>query len=117
MELKEFDDLINLGRVQRTVKVGKHEISLCTLNSVEYAEAMARTSGTGGPLDSDRLESMQREMVIASIRAIDGKELSLKDKSELISKGQLALSNMLYSEYMGMVDEQGKVLEDAKKNS
>lgn len=117
MDLKEFDDLINLGRVSRTVSLGKHSIVLDTLNSGEYADAMSRVPQGGSVLDSDKLEAMQREIVSAAIRTIDGKELSSEDKTSIVSKGQLALSNLLYSEYVSMIEEQGKILEDAKKNS
>jgi hypothetical protein len=117
MDLKDFDDLVNLGRVQHSVKLLNREIVLCTLNSTEYADAMTRVPQGGSALDSDRLEAMQREIVAAAIRTIDGKELSQSDKITLVSKGQLALSNLLYSEYVSMIDEQGKILEDARKNS
>lgn len=116
MELKEFDDLINLGRVTRAVKLLSHEIILGTLNSKEYALAMSRVSASG-QTDGDRLESTQREVVIAAIRTIDGKELSYQDKHNIVSAGQLALSNLLYIEYISLVGEQSKVIDDAKKNS
>jgi hypothetical protein len=117
MDLKDFDDLINLGRVTRTVKLMSRNIVLGTLNSGEYADAMSRVPQNGTALDSDRLEGMQREIVAAAIRTIDGKELSQEDKISLVSRGQLALSNLLYTEYISMVDEQGRIIEDAKKNS
>lgn len=116
MELKEFDDLINLGRVTKAVKLLSHEIILGTLNSKEYALAMSRVSASG-QTDGDRLESTQREVVIAAIRTIDGKELSYQDKHNIVSAGQLALSNLLYIEYISLVGEQSKVIDDAKKNS
>lgn len=116
MELTDFDDLINLGRVTRTIKLGKHEIVLSTLNSKEYAEAMARVPQVSEGR-TDRFEAVQREMVVAAIRTINGKELSDKQKSAVLSGGQLGLSNLLYLEYIQMIEEQSKMLDDAKKNS
>jgi len=117
MDIKEFDDLINLGRVKRSVNLGSHEIVLCTLNSKEYASAMAHISPGASSFEGDKLELMQREIVVAAIRTIDGKELPYQDKAAIVYAGQLALSNLLYSEYVSMVEEQNKVLEDVKKNS
>ena len=117
MDLKEFDDLINLGRVKHTVKLMNREIVLETLNSTDYADAMFRVPQSGSVLDSDRLEAIQREIVAAAIKSIDGKELSKEVKAALVSSGQLGLSNLLYSEYVSMIEEQGQILEDAKKNS
>jgi hypothetical protein len=116
MEINEFDDLINLGRMTRVVKLGKHEIVLGTLNSKEYAAAMSRVLAAG-KAEGDKMESTQREVVIAAIRNIDGKELSYQDKYAIVSSGQLALSNLLYIEYVSIVEEQSRILEDAKKNS
>ena len=118
MDLKEFDDLINLGRVTRPVKVASHEIVLSTLNSKEYSGAMSRVGvAPSGAADSDKFELLQREVVVAAIKTVDGKELSYQDKTALVLAGQLALSNMLYNEYVNMVEEQSKLLDDAKKNS
>jgi hypothetical protein len=116
MEINEFDDLINLGRMTRSVKLAKHEIVLGTLNSKEYASAMSRVLAAGRA-EGDKMESTQREVVIAAIRNIDGKELSYQDKYAIVSSGQLALSNLLYIEYISLVEEQSKILDDAKKNS
>jgi hypothetical protein len=117
MELKEFDDLISLGRIIRSVKVLNRDIVLVTLNSSEYADAMSRVPQGSSVLDGDRLEAMQREIVAAAIRTIDGKELSKETKTALVSQGQLALSNLLYAEYISMVDEQSSIIDSAKKNS
>ena len=116
MELKEFDDLINIGRVTRKVKLGSHEILLSTVSSGDFATAMSKVTGNS-LMDSDRLESMQREIVAVAIRSIDGKELSYEDKAKLVAAGQLAFSNFIYTEYLSMVEEQNKILDDAKKNS
>jgi hypothetical protein len=117
MELKDFDDLINLGCVTRKITLANREITLKTLNSGEYATAMARIPQDANALESDKLEAMQREIVAAAIWKIDGHELSQSNKAELVSQGQLALSNLLYTEYVSMVEEQNGVLKDAKKNS
>lgn len=115
MDLKEFDDLINLGRVTRKVKLGQREIELATLNSSEYASAMSRVPSEAS--SADKFEVIQREIVAASIVSIDGKLMAPSDKAKLVGAAQLGLSNVLYTEYMKMVEEQNKTLEDAKKNS
>lgn len=115
MELKGFEDLVNLGRITRTVKVLNHDVLMGTLNSKEYAAAMARVST--GNNEGDKMESLQRELVVASIRNIDGIELSYQDKSAIVAASQLAFSNLLYLEYVALLEEQAKVLDDAKKNS
>jgi len=113
--LKDFDDLLTIGQVKRTVKVGKHLIMLSTVTSEDYNKAM-----DGVPDDapsSKKMEIVQRELVATAIREIDGESLSHEEKVRILSMGQLALSNLLYNEYIELVEEQGKLLEDAKKNS
>ena len=115
MELQEFDDLINLGKVTRKVKILNHEIVLETVSSGDYAQAMANVPDNMP--ESKRYESIQREMVGAAIRTIDGKTISQEGKQRLMTSSQLGLSNILYGEYLKMVDEQARLLDDAKKNS
>lgn len=115
MELNEFDDLVNLGKVTRKVRLLGHEIVMETLDSGCYSQAMAQIPDNVS--DSRRLEAMQREMIGAAIKTIDGKPVSVEMKKKLMANSQLGLSNILYSEYISMVEEQGKILEDAKKNS
>jgi hypothetical protein len=115
MDLTQFDDLISFARVSRKVTVAGHEISLVTLNSGAYNEAAGRIP-TDLP-DQVRMERVQREMVAAAISTIDGKSLDQETKVAILTKGQLGLSNFLYDQYIDMIGEQGKTLEDAKKNS
>ena len=115
MDLKEFDDLINLGRVTRSLKLGSHEIVMGTLDSKEYAAAMTRIPA--GASDGDKFEMLQREIVAAAIKTIDGKTLPQQDKVGIVTASQLGLSNMLYVEYLSLVEEQNLALEQAKKNS
>lgn len=115
-ELKEFEDLVNLGAVTRTVKVGGYEIELKTLSSFEYSKMTERIRDDF-PTHSKRLEAMQREIIAAAIYTINGKRLSLEAKQTILSTSQLGLANMLYTEYSSMVDEQSKMLESAKKDS
>ena len=115
VELKDFNDLINLGRVTRVMNIGGHKIVLGTLNSEEYNQAVSRI-----PADcpeASRMERIQREIIAAAIQSIDGETLDPDAKSKILTLGQLALSNMMYSEYISMIGEQDKLLEDAKKNS
>ena len=114
-EINEFDDLINLGKVNRKVKLLGHEITMETLDSGSYSQAMSQVPDNVS--DSKRLESMQREIVGASIKLIDGKPITAETRKKLMANSQLGLSNILYNEYLGMVQEQSKILEDAKKNS
>jgi len=114
-DLKEFDDLINLGRVKRTVKVVGHVINLATLTSLDYNKAMSRVPSEGN--DSKRMEAMQREIVAMAIQDIDGKDLDQDKKLAILGLSQLGLSNLLYGQYAEMVDEQNSVIEEAKKNS
>lgn len=116
MELKEFDDLINLGQVRRTVKLADHEIVMHTLSSLEYSKMTERLSDDL-PNQSKRFEVLQREVLCAAVDSIDGKKLSYEEKTRLFSMTQLGFSNMLYAEYSSMVDEQARLLDEAKKNS
>ena len=115
-ELKEFEDLVSLGAIARTVTVGGYEIRLKTLSSFEYSKMTERIR-EDFPTHSKRLEAMQREIIAAAIDTINGKKLSLEAKQTILSTSQLGLANMLYVEYSSMVEEQSKVLETAKKDS
>jgi len=114
-DLKEFDDLVNLGLVKRAVKLGGHVINMTTLTSLDYNQAMSRIPTEGG--ESKKLEAMQREIIAAAIQDIDGKEMDHDKKVQLLGIGQLGLSNVLYGHYVEMVGEQAEILEGAKKNS
>jgi hypothetical protein len=114
-DLKDFDGLLHLGRVARTVKVGGFEIKMHTLNAGEYTKMMERVGDDQS--SAKRLESIQREVISSSIDTINGQTLSADDKSKLVGMMQVGLSNMLYEEYSSMAEEQSKVIEDAKKNS
>ena len=116
MEINEFDDLMNLGKVTRTIKLlGKFEIELVTLGSGEYSNAMSRVPD--GLPDSKRMECVQREMMAEAIKSINGKSVEYEKRIKILTGGQLGLSNLLYGEYLMMVDEQTKIIEGAKKNS
>lgn len=115
MDLKDFNDLADVGRVKRTITVGSHEIVMHTLNSNEYGALAARIGDEGGV--TKRLELLQREVLVHSIETVDGKQLTVDDKASLVGMMQIGLSNMLYEEYGKMVEEQNKLLEDSKKNS
>ena len=113
--LESFDDLVNLGKVTRKVKLMDHEIALETLNSKDYSQAMALVPDNA--TDAKKFETIQREMISAAIKSIDGKIVSAEIKQKLMSNSQLGLSNILYGLYLAMVEEQGKLLDGAKKNS
>jgi len=117
MEIKEFDDLINLGQIKRTVVLSGRKIDMHTLSSGEYAQMSHHVKSDPGTTQEQKFESLQRWTLAYSMDAIDSKPMSLDDKEKLLSLGQLALSNLLYTEYLGMVDEQDKLIQDAKKNS
>ena len=116
MDLKEFNDLIDLGRVTRTVKVAGRDIRMHTLDSSEYAK-MTERLGDDNISMGRRLESLQREVLASAIDSIDEKSISLEDKSKLVGQFQVGFSNLLYDEYGKMVEEQAKILEESKKNS
>lgn len=115
MEIANFDDLINFGKVIRKLTVAGHEIVLTTLNSGAYNEAAGRIPED--LLSSVRMERIQREMVAAAISTIDGKPMDHESKVKILTMGQLGLSNYLYEQYIQMIEEQGAALADAKKNS
>ena len=116
MELNKFDDLMNLGQIKRKIKLGSHEVSLHTLGSLEYSKVLDRV-GPGAIVDGKKLELLQRSILVQALDTVDGERVTEKEKEHILGGGQLGLSNLLYSEYLSMVDEQNKVLEDAKKNS
>jgi hypothetical protein len=116
MDLKNFNDLAEIGSVRKTVKLGSHSVVLHTLNSQEYS-AMAEKIGDEVAGTAKRFESLQREMIIAAIESIDGEKPSYADKASLLGMMQIGLSNMLYEEYGSIVEEQSKIIEESKKNS
>lgn len=116
MEIKNFDDLISLGQVRRTVKLAGHEITMHTLSTLEYGKMTERLSDDL-PNQSKRFEVLQREVLCAAVDSIDGLKPSYEEKVRLFGMLQLGFSNMLYSEYSSMVDEQGSLLDEVKKNT
>lgn len=117
MDIKEFDDLIHVGHLKKSVKLGSHEFVLKTLSSGEYV-AMTKQFPDNSPMtQAEKFEAIQRATLAHSIESVDGKKPTVEEKERLLSLMQLALSNMLYNEYMDLVAEQGKLLDDAKKNS
>jgi hypothetical protein len=117
MDLKDFNDLADVGRITRTIRVGNHDIVMHTLNSNEYSAMAGNLKDDDAIGMTKRLEALQREIVAHAIESIDGKKLSAEDSVALVGMMQIGLSNMLYEEYGKMVEEQNKVLEDSKKNS
>jgi hypothetical protein len=115
MDMKEFEDLISIGRVKRSFKIGSREITMHTLAGDEYA-TMSKNLGASSQEDK-QFEALQRGVLASAIDTIDGKSLSLEEKMSLLGKVQFGLANMMYVEYMAMVSEQEKQLEDSKKNS
>jgi hypothetical protein len=117
MDMKDFNDLFEIGRVTKTIKIAGHEIVMHTLNSNEYSAMAGALKEDDGVGLSKRLEALQREIVANAIETVDGKKLNSEEKSALVGMMQIGLSNMLYDEYGKMIEEQNKVLEDSKKNS
>lgn len=115
-EIKDFNDLADIGKIRKTVKIGNHEIVLHTLASDEYSR-MAERLGDDSSTTAKRMESLQREILAAAIESIDGKALSHDERSKLMGVVQVGFSNMLYEEYGAMIQEQAHILDDAKKNS
>lgn len=116
--ISNFDDLINIGKLERKVSIGGHEFTLSTLSTAEYADMARRFPAPDEKLaDAERFEAVQRITLAHVCTAVDGNKLSLDDRHELMKKVQLGVSNRLYDEYMGMMSEQDKMLDDAKKNS
>ena len=114
--IKEFDDLINVGHLTKTVKLGEHSFVLQTLSSAEYVSLMKKipsketTQGEG-------FEALQRITLAHAIMSIDDRPLTYEEKDRLLSLLQLGVSNALYDSYTALVDEQNKLIEESKKNS
>jgi hypothetical protein len=115
MDLKEFDDLATLGQVTKTVKLGAHEFKMHTLNSREYGQMTARLSEDKN--QAARFEELQRWTLAYAIGSVDDKKVRPEQVELLLQTGQLALSNALYNEYVTMMNEQEKLLQEVKKNS
>ena len=115
VEISDFNDLINLGRITKAVEVNSHKIVLGTLNAEEYSAAMARIPEE--LQGAARMERIQREVIATAIQSIDSRVLDVDTRVKILSMGQLALSNLLYTEYVEMIGDQDKILEEAKKNS
>ena len=117
MDIKDFDDLISMGHMTKTVSIGSHVFALKTLSSGEYVSMTKKFPDNSPMTEAEKFEAMQRLTLAHAIESIDGKSLSVEEKDRLLSLLQLAVSNMLYNEYMDLVADQSKKLEDAKKNS
>jgi len=117
MDIKEFDDLIHMGHLSKTVKLGAHEFVLKTLSSGEYVALTKKIPDGPAITQAERFEALQRLTLAHSIESVDGKSPTVEEKDRLLSLLQLAVSNVLYDAYMDLVAEQNRQLEDAKKNS
>lgn len=117
MDIKDFDDLILMGQLTKTVKLGAHEFTLKTLSSAEYVSLTKKFPDNSPMTQAEKFEAIQRLTLVHAIVSIDGKTPSSEEKERLISLLQLAVSNILYEEYMDLVADQAKTLEDVKKNS
>lgn len=116
MEISNFDDLINLGQLRKTVNIAGHAIALHTISALEYSKMTERLSDDL-PSQSKRFEVLQREILCVAVDSIDGKTLTYEEKNRLFGMSQLALTNLLYAEYSDMVEEQSKFMDEVKKNT
>ena len=109
--ITEFDDLVNIGSIRRNIKVGTHEITMHTLNYETYAGMVAGIDQGKNAMDT------QVYVLSNSIEKIDGKDVSMETKMRLLKSAQMGLVNLLTSEYEKMLEEQGKLYDDVKKNT
>jgi hypothetical protein len=107
----EFDDLINMGAMSREVKIGAHTITLKTLNYNTFTDMVTGVEKGKSAMD------MQVFVLANSISKIDGKDVSMEAKERLLKSAQMGLVNLLTSEYEKMLEEQGKLYDEVKKNT
>ena len=117
MEIKEFDDLLNIGQVTRVVELGGHKFRLKTLNALEYNKLMERTREHEKLTQGQQFESLQRWTLVFALESIDDKALNIEEKNKILSMSQVGLSNRLYEEYVKLMEEQTALLSESKKNS
>ena len=112
--LKNYNDLLDIGRITRDLTLSGHTIKLRTLS---FDEQSALSDNIPPDVkDFKRLDLLQKELVAAAMESIDGDKLAREDKVSMLGNG-VALCNFLYSEYEEMLKEQVKTVEDVKKNS
>jgi hypothetical protein len=113
--VKNFDDLINMGAVTKVVKLGTHEIKMRTLGFDEQSSISDNIPETSK--DSKKLDILQKNIIAESIVSVDNVVLSKEEKMAMIGKMQNGVVNFLFNQFEIMVGEQSKILEDVKKNS
>lgn len=111
--VNEFGDLLGIYGVIRDVKVGSHVIRMRSLTYDEQSIVLGSV-----PADAkNKLDVIQKELLVAAIETIDDKKIDSEQKRFLLGNGQAALCNLLFNEYEALMGEQSKLLEDVKKNS
>ncbi len=108
------DELALIGKVEREFTHYGDKFKMHTLNSRENLGALKTTLGIEDAIV--KYDILKKGTLIYCIDEYNGKRLSLKDKEELIYGLQPALVEEIYSSYLTMLDEQGKLLEELKKN-
>lgn len=109
--VNEFDDLIALGALHHDVKVGNHTITMQTLSYDTYSNMVAGIDQGKSAMDT------QLFVLSNSIEKIDGKDVSMETKMRLLKSAQIGLVNLLTSEYEKLLEEQGKLYDEVKKNT
>lgn len=109
--ITEFDDLIDVGVLHRNITIGKHVVTMKTLSYEKYTEMVTGVDKGANAMDT------QVFVLANSIEKIDGKDVSMETKTRLLKSAQIGLVNLLTSEYEKMLEEQGKLYDDVKKNT
>lgn len=107
---KSLEDLIFIGRIDKTFNVFGKKWTLSTLTSSEQLEA---TSATDGFDTLSRVPALKIAILARSVKKVEDIELNdVKENSEFIGKLQMPLINELFSKYEELQREQ----DDALKN-
>ena len=119
MENKEkvtsFEDLIVMGCVSKVVEIGTHKIKIRTLNAETQGMLLEVIPSDGSEIK--KMDLFQRMLISHAIESIDGECLTQEENLNILNKGQAQLTNILFSEYEKLVEEQNHIFEGVKKNT
>ncbi|MDF2533961.1 MAG: hypothetical protein K0R18_118 [Bacillales bacterium] len=107
---KSLEDLIFIGRIDKSFKVFGKNWTLSTLTSNEQLDA---TSSTDGYDTLSRVNALKIEILARSVKKVEDIELNdVKENVEFIGSLQMPLINELFSKYEVLQKEQ----DDSLKN-
>ena len=113
-KVKNFDDLINIAAVSKTITVAGHDIKLKSLGYDEQSGMMDVIPDN--IKESKKYDMLQKEILANAIVSIDGVVLTHENKVDLLSRAQTGFVNLMFAEYELLIGDQNKILEDVKKN-